>query len=208
MKRFAWAVMLLVSVMLLGAASGCAPESSTDAMAPVIVAASDARDKNLTKDVITLSSGPIAYDGYSMEIIGATFDESTGDVMKDLLKVGTGLKRENFDDSAARGFAFGFKNSSDEETAKKDAYVAVYVKYELPGDSSQRDSVVPQSKFSAVDDQGEQADFLYVSNKDEYVDTKYPYGVLIFKTYSDAKSLQLDLNGRTCVIDLTLLNGS
>jgi hypothetical protein len=207
MKWLTWAPPLLVAVLALGAVSGCAPGSSTSAITPVAVAVSDARDKNLTKDVVALSAEPVAYDGYSMEIIGATFDESTGDVMKDLT-IGTGLKRENFDDSTARGFAFGFKNSSNKETAKKDAYVAVYVKYELLGESSQRDSVVPQSEFSAIDDQGERADFLYVSNKDEYIDTKYPYGVLIFKTYSDAKTLELDLNGRPYVIDLALLNES
>jgi len=152
-----------------------------------------------------LTAKPATYDGYSMQMIGAQLNKSSGDVLKDVQVVGTGLSREAFDDATARGFAFGFKNSSNSEIEKKDLYLSVYVRYVLPDGAGQRESVIPQTEYSAVDDRGEPVDFIYLSNEGDYIDTDYPYGVIVFKTFDDTQSVRLDLNGTFYVIDLANL---
>ena len=154
-----------------------------------------------------IQSVPTLCAGYKMELVGASFDAATGDAIQDSQFVGTGLSTEHFDDSVARGFDLGFKNA-DEEIARKDAYLSLYVKYLLASGEGQRDSVIPSADFSATDDQNETVDFIHASREGEYIDTAYPYGVLIFKAYGDTQAIDFDLNGTPYSIDIDELKES
>jgi len=185
-------------------AAGCTAEAKQEP-APLTVTRSDTRDKNLLKSVVPIKAAPDVGNGYVASLVGATFSKSTGDVFKDIQVVGMGLSKQDFDDAVQRGMDFGFKNGVDKETEKKDAYLTLYMKYRLTGAGGQRDSVIPATDISAVDDQGAKLDLIHVSNKDKYIDGNYPYGVLIFKTFNDAKSVRLDLNGTTYLINVDQL---
>lgn len=197
-----WLASALVVCSLI-VITGCGAEPAAESVETVAV--TNPADSELRKGVAGLTATPAAYDGYSMELIGAQLNKSSGDVLKDVQVVGTGLSREAFDDATARGFAFGFKNSSSSEIEKKDVYLSIYVRYVLPEGAGQRESVIPQTEHSVVDDRGEPVDFIYLSNEGDYIDTDYPYGVIIFKTFDDTQSVSLDLNGTLYALDLAEL---
>jgi len=182
--------------------AGCSSSPAADSVQPVKVSTSKVKDQNLRKSVVALQADPAVFDGYKVVLVGATLDKSTGDVFKDGQVVGSGLTKLPVDEATSLGFDLGFSNSSDKETRKKDAYVSLYVKYQLPPGTGQRDSVIASAEFSGVDDRGDAVDLIHVSNKGKYIDSAYPYGVVVFKTYYDSHSVRLDLNGIPYVIDL------
>ncbi|WP_353894456.1 hypothetical protein PRVXH_001261 [Proteinivorax hydrogeniformans] len=68
------------------------------------------------------------------------------------------------------------------EVAKRDAYFPVYLNLSLANDSlNQRDSVMPKFDINVKDDKKDEGILIYNSQEDKYIDTKYPYGVVIFK---------------------------
>jgi hypothetical protein len=202
-----------LTAVLLGAVAcislaGCSnPAASVDSRPPSPVSLSANADANLGSSVIAVSADPMEGDDYSVQLVGLTFHKSSGDVLEDGQVVGTGLSAE-FADGMARGFDLGFADSSDAEVAKKDAYLCAYVRYQLSSEGGQRDSVIPSSAFSAIDDRDDQLDLIHFSNKDEYINTAYPYAVVIFKTFYDSRSIELRLDGKPYAIDVEALKAA
>ena len=121
--------------------------------------------ENLRESVVLLNSTPIHYGEYDATIVGATFNKSMGDAVKDVGFVGNGLIKESTEDSTSRGYKLGFYNSSDAEISKKNAYLSIYLKLQLTNKkATQRDSVIPKLTISGKDDKKDGLNLIYYSN--------------------------------------------
>ncbi|MBE6067782.1 MAG: hypothetical protein E7211_08830 [Clostridium lundense] len=159
--------------------------------------------ENLKNNVAIVKSDVVNSSEYSISIVGMTFDKSSGDSVKDASTIGTGLINDT-EDNVARGIDIGFKNSSDKEIAKKDAYLCLYLKYTFKDSkTSQRNSVIPDIKISAKDDQGDEFSLIHYSMDKKYIKVDYPYGLVMFKGYSDSKIAYININQTEFKLDLT-----
>ena len=203
--------LILLVCLTLSCASGCISETksvkthsvTTDNAVHTISINPDGRE-NLAKTVTLVKSDMVDCNDYNVSMVGMTFDKSSGNAIRDAMNIGTGLNTDT--KSVDRGFDIGFKNSSDKEIEKKDAYLCLYLKFTFDSaEVSQRNSVIPDVKVSIKDDQGEEFSLIHYSMKDTYVDTNYPYGLMMFKGFYDSKFAYITINWINFEIDLAKL---
>lgn len=163
------------------------------------------KTKNLKSSVVQTETVPVNCGNYTVSIVGVTFNKSSGDVFKDVLNIGTGLKNSD-DDSFSFGFDMGFMNSSDKEIANKNAYLCIYFKYAFNDkNTAQRDSVIPNMEITVIDDQGDAFSLIHNSIKDKYINVSYPYSVIIFKGFYDSKYAYININNTKYKLDLSIV---
>lgn len=195
---------VLALAVLTSIAVGCTSTPETAPETPAEISIGGDRNPVFGKDVAAIQADPVVRDGYTTMLVGAAFLKSTGDVLKDSVSVGDVLQSD-FLDGASLGFDIGLAESSDEAIAKKDAYLCLLLEYQLPKESSQRDSVIPSSDLAASDDQGEQLELLHFSNDGEYIDSDHPFAVVVFKAYHDSDTIELTVDGKPYLLDVGAL---
>lgn len=201
MKRKVIFLLILLVVMFL---TGCASsEKDKGEVIETIVLNADKKE-NLKNEVIQCKANDVDCGDYSVSMVGFTFNKSSGDAIKDLQAIGTGLVEDN--NSVSRGFDFGFKNSSDKEIAKKDAYLCIYLKYSFKKPITQRDSVISKITTDVTDNLNQKLSFIHNSIQGKYINIDYPYQLIVYKGFYDTKNVIIILNQTKFKLDIDKLN--
>lgn len=158
----------------------------------------------LKDDIILLQDNSVNMDSYKLSIVGFRVDSSTGDPIKDAF-IGDGLVNETFDESVERGFQIGFENSK-AEVKNKDEYLSLYFKFTFnDNDITQRDSIIPKFKIKVKDDKDDECVLIYNSQKDKYIDLNSPYGVMLYKTFSDSQEFEISIDDNVFILNKLIL---
>lgn len=175
-------------------AAGCSSGKSEIPDEPIILTVdTQLHDDNISDDVPLFLTDPVPCGDCYASIVGITFTPSSGDAVEDSMQVGNGLDAA-FVDGTGKGFDIGFMNASNEEVAKRDAYLCLYLKYSFSEEVSQRDSVIPDMKLKVTDHEDEPLIMIHDSMEDTYVNVNYPYGIIILKGYADSQYLTIEMN--------------
>jgi predicted nucleic acid-binding Zn ribbon protein len=143
-------------------------------------------------------------DTYVANVVGIEFDKSTGDVLRDVARIGLGLNDQGaFADGMSKGFDFGIHNSN-ARVANMDVYLTLYLSFSFADpEISQRDSIIPKLRISARDDKGDSLKLIHYSHENQHVNLDFPFGLIILKGYYDAEQINVTINGKQFSIEVS-----
>lgn len=188
MKKSYIIILVILSMILLSACS-----NSSDIKIEEV--AGQAEESVNLKDTI------VKLDEFSFRLTGYKMIASKNDITQDVFSVYEAVQ-DSIVDSTQLGFDIGFNNSN-EEVSKRDSYLIIKLEYTLNSENtSQRDSIIPNTNISATDNLEDDLILLHNSMKDKYIQIDNPMGALVFKTYKDSKTIHFKINNKKYYLEL------
>jgi len=138
---------------------------------------------------------------FSFQLTDYYLVKSESDAVKDSLNVYEEVSNTSVD-STKLGFDIGF-HGSNSEVSKRDSYLILKINYNPNKNNiSQRDSVIPKMKISAVDNKGDDLILIHNSMKDKYIQVEDPIGILVFKMFGDTETIDFKFDGNVYELKL------
>lgn len=149
-----------------------------------------------------LSKGTVVkLDNFSFKFLKSYLIKTEGDNFKDIEHICPKISDTSYD-STKLGFDIGFNNSKS-EVSKRDGYLLLKLNYNPDKKiTSQRNSVIPTMDISAVDNKGDDVILIHNSMDDKYINVKKSIGILLFKIFADAKTVDFTFDGNTYKLKL------
>lgn len=155
-------------------------------------------DQNFSDPVILDEGTVVKLEDFSFQFVGSFHIESEGNITKDILNVTTKLEDTDIKiDYMKLGYDFGFTGAN-AEVKKRDSFLVMILKYNADDAiTSQRDSIIPKMKIKALDDKNEKLILVHNSLEKDYIQVENPFGILVFKMYSDTKIIFISFDDKS-----------
>lgn len=145
----------------------------------------------------------VKLEDFSFEFLDGFLVKSANDVVKDSIDIYEKISDYEIEvDSVQLGFDIGFTGANS-DVKKRDGFLVLILKYNPDGAiTSQRDSIIPEMIIKASDDKSENLILVHNSLDEKYIQIENPEGVLIFKTFADAKTVTVTFDGSSYLFTL------